>query len=125
MQLGNPHTAGGAGGRRGGDQRNVTSPAAVVGELTARVEAAPARSSGDRWDPSRNGGQALGAPAQLGLGAYQRVEVRVMGPGEQVGGGALLHDLAGVHDAHPVGHFGDDTEVVRDNEDAERPLLLH
>ena len=36
----------------------------------------------------------------------------------------LLHDPAGVHDRDPVGHVGDDAEVMGDEDQAHLPLLL-
>ena len=36
----------------------------------------------------------------------------------------LLHDPAGVHDRDPVGHVGDDAEVMGDEDQAHLPFLL-
>jgi hypothetical protein len=36
----------------------------------------------------------------------------------------LLHDPAGVHDCDPVGHVGDDAEVMSDEDQAHMPFLL-
>jgi hypothetical protein len=51
-----------------------------------------------------------------GLGFEQPACVGVLGTGEDLLGTSRLHDLALGHDAHTVGHFPDDAEVVGDEE---------
>ena len=49
-----------------------------------------------------------------GIAADQRARVRVPGPLDHLVGRPVLDHPAGVHDHDPVGHPGDDGEVVRD-----------
>ena len=35
-----------------------------------------------------------------------------------------LHDLAGIHDGHPVAHLGDDAQIMGHQDDAHTQLLL-
>ena len=47
----------------------------------------------------------------------QTGRVRVLGSGEHRRGRSFLDDVAGVHHEHPLGHPGDDAEVVGDPHD--------
>ena len=43
---------------------------------------------------------------------------------EDLEGGSDLDDLAGIHDGDPVGHVGDDSQIVRDEDDGHVAFLL-
>jgi len=57
-------------------------------------------------------------------GAHQRLQIRMLGPGVDVGRGAALHHLAVVHDHDLLGHIGDDAEIVGDEQEGHAELLL-
>ena len=59
-----------------------------------------------------------------GGGGDQLAGVGVLGVVVDLGGRAGLDDLARVHHHHPVGHLGDDAEVVGDQHQPEAHLLL-
>ena len=56
--------------------------------------------------------------------AQQLARVRMRGLGEHLARRALLDDLAGVHDGHPVARLGDDAEVVRDQQERRVEVAL-
>ena len=51
------------------------------------------------------------------VGGEKRHRVRVLGPHQHVADGAGLDDLPRVHDRHVIADVGDDTQVVRDQDD--------
>ena len=69
-------------------------------------------------------GQVLGRRLALGLGRQQLARIGVLGRLEDVGGQALLDDLALVHDVDAVGHLAHDAEVVRDPQHGHVHLVL-
>ncbi len=69
--------------------------------------------AGDDGRDALDGSMGLAA----GLGFEQAACVGVLGAGEDLLGTSRLHDLALGHDAHAVGHFPDDAEVVGDEEE--------
>jgi hypothetical protein len=56
-------------------------------------------------------------------GADQAARVRVGRSAEEGRHVALLDDLAGIHDGHPVAHLGDHAEVVGDEDDRRAGLV--
>ena len=105
-------------------QRRLIRRADVRGERAARVEAAAGRRSEEvrrlslqrRELPTRTGDRGRRAQEQIG--------VRVARSGEDLRGWAVLDELAGVHHAERVGHFGDDGDVVADVDDRHPHLGL-
>ena len=93
-------------------ERRDAAAAAVLLVLAARREGAAGRPLADA---DRHAGDALqrARVAEVGDRGHQRPRVRVLGPLDDVGGGAVLDHAAGVHDDDPVGHLGDHREVVR------------
>src|SRR5215470_10450250 len=62
--------------------------------------------------------------AELWHRPEQSLRIGMLCVAEQVAHGTLLDDLARIHDRHPVTHFRDDTEIVRDKDQRDPALLL-
>ena len=69
--------------------------------------------------------QVLALDAHLGHTGQQRPCVGVAGVIVDVVRGADLHDVARIHDGHPVSDVGHDAEVVGDENDGQLVLDLH
>src|SRR5215813_6864634 len=89
----------------------------------ARVERAPGWEPGQIRGLTADGIERLLA-AELRHRADQRARVGMLGGVEELAHGRLLHDLARVHDGHPVAHLRDDAEVVRDEDQGDAGLAL-
>ena len=57
-------------------------------------------------------------------GIHQTNGIGVLGIIEESPGGGLFHDVSGVHHRHLVGHFGNDAQVVGDDDNGHMELFL-
>jgi hypothetical protein len=95
-----------------------------VGERAARRERAPGIVERHRRRMALDRAQTVGPRAVNARDrAQQRPRVWVAWEREQLAGGALLHQAAGVHHRDPVGGLRDDAEVVGDEQDGGLVLL--
>ncbi len=105
-------------------QRRDRRRARGEGAVAARLEAAALEAQPERRHRAADRRQRAAAPGRVGQRLQQQPGVRMLGRGEEVGGLGHLDDLAGVHQRHPVGHVGDDGQVVGDEEQAHALLAL-
>ena len=66
----------------------------------------------------------MGVVAQVGHGGEKAARIGVHGPSEEVADRAGFHDEAAIHDDDAVGDFGDDAEIVGDEDDGHAETLL-
>jgi hypothetical protein len=92
--------------------------------VATRREAAAVELLGQHRHGAGDGLQRLAAPTRIGQRAQQRAGIRMLGIGEEVLRIGHLDDLAGVHQRHAMRHARDDSQVVRDQQQAQALLLL-
>ncbi len=69
--------------------------------------------------------QPFGArPVEIGNGGHQALGIGMLRVVENVGGRARFHHFAAIHHHHLVGHRGDDSEVVGNQQDRHAELRL-
>lgn len=61
---------------------------------------------------------------EIGDGGEKSPRIGMLGVVEDLVDGTDLHDLSGIHDGDPVGHVGDDAQVMGDEDDGHVALLL-
>src|SRR5688500_5331993 len=104
--------------RKGLQERNGVIGAVGLGLGAARVEAAAGWEFGGRRDGAGDGVEAVGVGADFGDAGEEAAGVGMAWVVEDLAGGRLFDDLAGIHDADAIGDFGEEAEVVRDEEDS-------
>ena len=57
-------------------------------------------------------------------GIHQTNGIGVLGIVEESPGGGLFHDVSGVHHRYLVGHFGNDAQVVGDDDNGHMEFFL-
>src|SRR5215470_19586718 len=86
------------------------------------VEAASARPGGRWWNGAGNRCQTFALLSDARHRGEESFRVRMVRPGEQIVHRRLLDDLAGVHHDDSRCRLGDDTQIVRDEEDRRAEL---
>ncbi len=91
-------------------------PANLLNQSAAIREDTAGRDGPDRWKKARNRveGPPVFGHSPLGQAPQETDRVRMPGFGEQLVGGALFDQSAGVEDADAIAHSADDGEIVRD-----------
>src|SRR5256885_16660053 len=103
--------------RLGAYIRRRDGRADVLRVLAPRMEPTAGRRRQQAWRAARYGLETFAGSDDAWEGAKQPLRVGVEGSFEDVLARTLLDDLACVHHCNPVGHFGDDGDVVGDDDD--------
>ena len=73
---------------------------------------------------SFNGFEPIDVLRNFGQGADKALRVGVKRTAEQVGHRRALHDLPGIKNQHPIAEVCDDSQIVRDHNDAHPAVVL-